>query len=403
MRKQIMEPTAAALSGDLSFIGLGELLQLIGTSGGTGVLTLESPHLSHTGTIYIKLGNPVDALCASKSGQDGLFALFGWIEGRFEFRPGEISRPRVIRQSRMSLILDGMRLVDEGVVPKVKSGGLFEIASRQDRQGAWVPLLKGPLTPYGDVVDEDTFPAGSYIIEEGKHGQWVYAILDGEAEVVKKTGDGQVTIMRLGPGSFTGYLSFLTNGKTRNVSVIARTKVIAGVLNTERLHMELYERSLLFTDLVQSQANRLLRMFDRFFSPIDDPNAQAIIESVSPVANALMLQSGLYRLDRGAGALTTDISGTQWLIEEIVKGDFIGKFPFGEGLETSVDEIICGTPQFSVSPVDFHHVLAEFKASSGTMQQLVGHLNCSITATGQVLHRYLQVLSKKTIKGQSAG
>lgn len=388
------QPTA--LSGELSFIGLGELLQLIGNNGGTGVLTLTSPHVSHSGTIFIKSGNPVDAICAPKSGLDALFALFGWTEGRFEFRGEEVERSRVIHQSRMSLILDGMRLVDEGVVPRIRPGGLFEIASRQDSRGSWIPLLRGPLISYGDVVDEETFQAGRAFIEEGKHGQWIYAILDGEAEVIKNTKNGPVSIMRLGPGSFAGYLGFLTNGKVRNATVVARKAVSAGVLNTERLHMELYERSLLFTDMVQSQASRLQRLMDNFFSPADNHHATSILENVSAVPNSSVLQSGLYRLDRGVGAMVAEIKGTQWMMEEIVKGDFIGKFPFGEGVESMDGVYISGTPQFSVSPVDSHHLVTEFRASSATMRQLIGHLICAISVTIQVMYRHLEGIRRES-------
>ena len=226
-----MDPSAA-LSGDLAFIGLGELLQLIGANCGTGVLTLSSPHVSHTGTVFIQSGDPVDALCAAKSGQEALMTLFGWIEGAFEFHQSEIHRPRVIRQGRMSLILDGMRLLDEGAIPKLTSARPFEVVSRQTGDaGTWIPMLRGPLMPYGDVVDEETFTPGTMLVEEGKHGQWVYAILDGEAEVMKTSPMGPIPIMRLGPGTFAGYLGFFTNEKERNVTVVARKTVTAGVLN----------------------------------------------------------------------------------------------------------------------------------------------------------------------------
>ena len=92
----------------------------------------------------------------------------------------------------------------------------------------------------------------------------------------------------------------------------------------------------------------------------------------------------------------TEIKGTQWMIEEIVKGDFIGKFPFGEIIEAMEGLYISGTPQFSVSPVDSHHLVTEFRASSATMRQLISHLICAINVTIQVMHRHLEGISKES-------
>jgi hypothetical protein len=50
------------LSGDLKFLELGELLQLLGMIGQSGVLYLESPWSSVQGRIHVFEGRPVDAL-----------------------------------------------------------------------------------------------------------------------------------------------------------------------------------------------------------------------------------------------------------------------------------------------------------------------------------------------------
>ena len=50
-----------ALSGSLEFLNLGELLQLLGNNGGTGVLRIVSKYSQEPGLIYIDRGDPVDA------------------------------------------------------------------------------------------------------------------------------------------------------------------------------------------------------------------------------------------------------------------------------------------------------------------------------------------------------
>ena len=67
-----------AFAGKLSFLNLGELLQLLGTTGSSGIVTIHHASASQPGTIYIDKGNPIEASDGSKTGLDALFALFGW-------------------------------------------------------------------------------------------------------------------------------------------------------------------------------------------------------------------------------------------------------------------------------------------------------------------------------------
>ena len=43
----------AAFAGNLNFLNLGELMQLLGTNGGTGTLYISSNYVSRPGVIYI--------------------------------------------------------------------------------------------------------------------------------------------------------------------------------------------------------------------------------------------------------------------------------------------------------------------------------------------------------------
>ena len=79
------------LTGRLSFLNLGELLQLIGSSGATGTLKIISDFTPAPGVIFIENGNPVNASAAALSGLEALFGLFGWSEGWFEFSQGPVN------------------------------------------------------------------------------------------------------------------------------------------------------------------------------------------------------------------------------------------------------------------------------------------------------------------------
>ena len=104
------------LSGDLSFLELCELLQLFGTIGQSGVLHLNSPWSSAKGRIDIIKGAPVDASDGQKTGLEALYALFGWKDGDFRFSSRKVQAEQRINKNRMNIILDAMRLLDEGKI-----------------------------------------------------------------------------------------------------------------------------------------------------------------------------------------------------------------------------------------------------------------------------------------------
>jgi hypothetical protein len=138
----------AAFAGNLNFLNLGELMQLLGTNGGTGTLYISSDYASQPGVIYIEKGNPIDAANGPKTGLDALFSLFGWIDGQFEFIQEDITCQKVITKSRMEIILDGMRLLDEG---QVEILGPVTVESETEptvAKSGSIPLIKGPLVDY---------------------------------------------------------------------------------------------------------------------------------------------------------------------------------------------------------------------------------------------------------------
>ncbi len=108
-----------AFAGNLEFLNLGELVQIVGNNAGTGVLRIMSKYAQEPGLIFIDNGDPVDASNGSLKGLEALFSLFGWIEGEFLFTEGQINKKNVINKNRMEIILDGLRLVDDGKIKKL--------------------------------------------------------------------------------------------------------------------------------------------------------------------------------------------------------------------------------------------------------------------------------------------
>ena len=115
----MMTSPNAALKGSLSFLDLGELLQLLGGSGSSGILKLKSTHTEDPGYIYLVDGNPIDAEYQHGKGQEILNTFFGWVDAEFEFFDEKILRRKTIKKNRMELILDGLRMLDDGLIERL--------------------------------------------------------------------------------------------------------------------------------------------------------------------------------------------------------------------------------------------------------------------------------------------
>jgi len=107
------------LAGSLKFLTLGEVMQILGGNASSGVLRIISRYANEPGVIYFRDGNPVNATCSGKSGLDAVYALFGWTDGEFEFHQEEVNVAPVINKSRMGIILEGLKMVDDGQIEKL--------------------------------------------------------------------------------------------------------------------------------------------------------------------------------------------------------------------------------------------------------------------------------------------
>ena len=250
--------TNCDLSGNLSFLNLGELLNLLGTNGSSGVLCIKSRYATQPGFVYIDQGNPINAASGSLSGLEAIFALFGWTEGQFEFIEEKVTCGKMITKSRMEIILDGLRLLDEGKIEKLGPATGAKKQSASQTTSGKLPLIKGPLVDYSYIVDEEGFYDGDEIVQEGNHGDWIWVILEGTAEIVKNTPNGHLQLLRIGDGAFLGSVAaLLAAGRVRSATVKAVGNVQLGMLDSQLLANELANVSADFKGLLISIDTRL--------------------------------------------------------------------------------------------------------------------------------------------------
>ncbi len=252
------------LAGNLNFLNLGDIMQLLGGNGSSGTLRLLSQYAPSPGYIYFENGNPINASDGKLVGLEALYALFGWTEGDFEFTRELSSSERLITKSRMGIILDGLRKLDDGHIEQLGPTTMAAQADVASGGKGGMPILRGPLVDYMYIVDEEDFYEGDAIVEEGKHGSWIWVILEGVVEIIKQSAVGPLPILQIGDGSFVGSMaSFLVQDNTRNATAVAVGNVQLGVLDSQRLAQEYSRMSPDFRGFVISLDRRLRQVTNR--------------------------------------------------------------------------------------------------------------------------------------------
>lgn len=100
-----------ALTGTFDDLSFAELLQLLNLGRKTGMLIVRQG--KQEAVVHIRDGEVVDAVADMIEGQDVIYRLLGWKEGEFEFTRTVKPVKRSIRLTTETLILEGMKRLDE--------------------------------------------------------------------------------------------------------------------------------------------------------------------------------------------------------------------------------------------------------------------------------------------------
>ncbi|MGA8178979.1 MAG: DUF4388 domain-containing protein, partial [Desulfobacterales bacterium] len=110
---QRAEEITSGMSGDLSQMSAGELLQALDLSQKTGILILTLPNGS--AQLLLDRGNLIRADYGNKVGKDAVFEILKERKGRFKFSSNlpetQLDAPKI--GSLMEILLDAARMIDE--------------------------------------------------------------------------------------------------------------------------------------------------------------------------------------------------------------------------------------------------------------------------------------------------
>jgi CRP-like cAMP-binding protein len=371
------------LSGSLRFIGLGELLQLLGGNSSTGVLVLSREGGKKSACIHIVGGNPVNAEAEGKSGLEALNMLFGWMDAEYEFRDEAVVAEHVIKKSRMEIILDALRMVDDGEIKKVGEEPAQEKAGAAEDEGAELPVIKGSLVDYIYVVDEEEFSAGKEIVYQEKYGNWFWVILEGKVEVVRLLPEGEAPITRLADGAFIGSIgSFMRKGSLqRSATVVAVTDVQLGVMDYDLLFKEYTDLSPMFQLILASIDNRLRQVTTSL--------AKALVSGLSPQSRMESFElfrspdeeEGVYLITSGQALIVKRINGGYIEICVLGRNDLIGYIPFLNTSHEPHSALVYVSNDFACEPIDLMAIRKAYGRMSQTFKNLIKHTTTALSVT----------------------
>ena len=370
-------------TGDLSFLPLPDVFQLLGGVNSTGILRLTSKYAENPGQIYFVNGNPINAACGHLHGLKAIYAVFGWTEGKVEFKRENVEVNRVIDNGRMEIVLEAMRLIDEGVIKMV--GPSSDKASTLAARGGKDELIviRRPIEKSISVLEYEDYKDGKTIVREGGHGDWMWVILKGVVRITKKTPENPVTIARLGEGCFIGNLAaFSIHGKGRNATGIAEGNVKLGLLDIQSLSDEYLSLSNEMKGLFNSLDGRLRKIADRVvdihmkkdntYKKIK--NKKILLKKGSSTKKALVITEGEVYVVR-------QLQKGYFLLITLEKGDVFGYMPFLDIGQEPQNASIVASGNLKVDKLDLNSLQEEFSKLSGTMKGLVEGVAVGISLT----------------------
>ncbi|MBW2115594.1 MAG: DUF4388 domain-containing protein [Deltaproteobacteria bacterium] len=374
----------SVLKGDLRFLSLSDVLQILGENNKTGTLRIRSQYAPKAGLIYFMNGNPVNAIAGQLNGLDAIYSLFGWTQGKFELHEEEVRVRRVVNKSTIQIIMDGLRMFDDGLI-KILGPSINDTDSalkgQDKREGSFI--VKGPRVDYMYIVDEEQFADGEKIFKEGAHGNWIWIILEGMVKVSKKTKKGPLTIVRLGEGCFLGTLTCLAHGvNRRSATVTAIGDVSLGLLDSQRLSGDFACLSPDFKGLLLSLDDRLRKISGRavnLFVKKHDINEFIEGQDLIPVKDTL--EENVFYIKKGEVYVIKRTPSGDLPLITLEKNDAFGYVPFMNISPELPFTSLLASKDLKLGKLETKSLKKEYDQLSGTLRNLIYYVSSNVSVT----------------------
>ena len=381
-------------SGSLDFISLPDIFQILGGNGSSGVLKMESRNAPHTGVIYFRKGDPINAKYGPDKGIEALYSMFGWTDGEYSFREENVSHiNRMIKQGRMEIVLDAMRMLDDGKIIKVGARSFDETKGHRTAQAdvkQGPPVIKGPLLDYMHVIREDFYNDGEKIVEEGKHGKWIWAIYKGTVSVSTKTDNGSIIISRLGEGCFIGTVRALLFGEyERSATVTAEGDVQLCLLDSVPFHHEYASLSHNFRSLLLSLDGRLRELNKKAIECYTRKNSdRGFQKGFTPYVHKEIPQKELFSITEGTAQIVRQGPKGHLPLVSLNKNDIFGDIPFLDLGHEPRSASVLASRDLKTEKLDIQELTEEYDNLSDTFRNLIYNIGMYISMTTNLVDNY---------------
>jgi hypothetical protein len=386
----------AVLTGNLKFTSLADLFQIIGGNNSTGTLRITSQYVPHPGIVHFVKGNPVNATNGPLKGLDAVYSLFGRTEGNFEFTEEKVSGELAINKNRMEIVLDALRMLDDGVIEKVGPTTADELLSKKgskskDGQKRELPVIKGPAIDYLYILDEEEFSDGRTVVKEGSHGKWIWVILDGAAQITRETSRGPLTIAKLGEGCFIGtFTSLLFQEYARSATVTAMGDLRLGLLDTQRLAGEFYTLPADFRNTLSSLDSRLRKITDRAvdLSMMQEDALALPSKGLEVVVEMGSKKDDLYCIQEGQAYVVGKTSRGALPLLMLEKDDVFGNLPFMDMGQEPRNASIVGPQSLKTVTLDSEELHASYDHLSQTFKGMIFNICTCVSITTKLVYLF---------------
>ncbi len=389
------------LSGNLTFLSLADVFQLLGGNNSIGKLQIRSQYADTPGVVYFVNGNPVNANSGSLRGLEAIYPMFGWTEGNFEFHQEKVEVSHVIKNKAMEVVLDSLRMIDDGQIKKdssLSSGNLSSVKNGKLKSS--LPVIRKPFLESMNFLDQEKFRDGEAIVREGGYGSWVWVVLSGVVEIKKKTPRGPITIAKLGEGCFIGSLaSFTIKESSRSATATASGDVQLGVLDFQSLADEYGSLSSDFQVIMQSLDERLRNITSRAVYLVTNKDAPFVLsKDMNYFIKEGSSKEELFCIKKGKASLIRKTPHGHLLLNTFKKGNVFGHMPFLDvGQEPRCASVVASS-DLQTNKLDIVSIQNEYYKVSGVFKSLIDTVVTCISMTNRMVYDLKMEQNKKKKK-----